>query len=368
MRYYFFFLFYSCSFFTNAINVALVNPTHKEETFWALITKLTKETAVDLNINLAVYYSDSHRVIQSELIKTIVNGKNKPDYLIFMPYGGSILKSFNALENAKVPFVTVERVFDIDKVSQIQRPQEVYKYWLGEVYNDNIAAGQLLANALLRKLKEIKPLQHTYNAVALNGNYYAESLDRAEGFYHAYINIEQVRVNQVVPVGWNRAEASKRFLRLHKRYGTNDIVWAASDQMALGVLDVIDKTELKPNIDFVVGGIDLIPEAIQAISDNRLTATVGGHFLQGVWALTKLYDHHHGIKNVFIKGDDTPYVKESVITTYNIEEYKVLAEAVDFALVDFSSFSLFENNHKEAKSYDLSLEHFIKQLNLVKSQ
>lgn len=363
MRYYFglFLLLFTASSF--GINVALVNPTYKEETFWALITQLTQEAATDLNINLTVYYSDSHRIVQSELIENIVTAEIKPDYVIFLPYGGSIIRSFNALEQAKIPFVTLERVFDINKVSEIALPQEVYKYWLGEIYNDNVAAGKLLADSLYRFAKENLATEKSYHAIALNGDYYAESLDRSAGFSYFNKSKKDVIINQILPARWNREEAGQLFLKLNNRYGKNEIVWAASDQMALGVLDVIEQTDLIPNKDFVIGGFDLIPEAIQAIKDNRMTASVGGHFLQGVWALIKIYDYHHNIPNVFKKGEEKPLIKPSVINRSNIEKYKALANKQDFSKVDFSSFSLHQNNLKDGSQYQLTLDNFIDKLN-----
>jgi ABC-type sugar transport system substrate-binding protein len=345
------------------LNIALVNPTSKVETFWALITQLTQEAAIDLDINLTVYYSDSHRMVQSALIEKIVTAKNKPDYLIFMPYGGSIIRSFNALEKAKIPFVTLERVFDINKVSEIGLPQVVYKYWLGEIFNDNIKAGKLLAHSLFSFAQENLILERQYHAIALNGDYYAESLDRAEGFSRFFKVKNNVVINQILPVHWNRQEAGKLFLKLHNRYGKNDIVWAASDQMALGVLDIIDETGLIPNKDFVLGGFDLIPEAVQAIKDNRMTASVGGHFLQGVWALIKIYDYHHNIPNVFIKGETKPFIESTLIDRSNIERYKVLVKRKKFSNVDFSTFSLRQNNLEDGSEYQLTLDSFIDKLN-----
>jgi ABC-type sugar transport system substrate-binding protein len=364
MRYYwgiFLFFFATLSF---GLNITLVNPTNKEETFWALITELMQKSALDLNVNLTVYYSDSHRIVQSELIEKIVTAKNKPDYVVFLPYGGSIIRSFNALEKAKIPFVTLERAFDINKVSEIALPQEVYKYWLGEIYNDNVEAGKLLSSSLYHFAKENLPKEKTHHAIAINGDYYAESLDRAEGFSHFYKSKNDVIINQILPARWSREEAGRLFLKLHHRYEKNEIVWAASDQMALGVLDVIEQTGLMPNKDFFLGGFDLIPEAIKAIEDNRMTASVGGHFLQGAWALIKIYDHHHNVPNVFKKGDSTPFIKPSVIDRYNIDQYKVLADRKNLSKVDFSKFSVHHNSLNDDKQYQLTLESFIEKLNV----
>lgn len=355
-------IFFFVCFHVQALNVVLVNPTIKEETFWALITQLTQEAANDLAINLTVYYSDSHRIVQSELITRIVTGKNKPDFLIFMPYGGSILRSFDALEKSQTPFVTLERVFDIKRVSHIGKPQEVYKYWLGEIYNENIEAGRLLAERLYDIAKAKGITTGTHKALALNGDYYAESIDRAEGFYRAYITKDDVIINKIIPLSWNRKKASRRFLKLNENYGKSDIVWSASDQMALGVLDVVEQTGLKPNQDFVIGGFDLIPEALQAIYDGKMTASIGGHFLQGVWALIKIYDYHHGIKSVFKKGDDTAYIQTKIVDHTNINKYIILAKDNDLTKINFAEFSLTHQQSTKVEDYQLNLENYLDKL------
>ncbi|MEW6990451.1 ABC transporter substrate-binding protein [Colwelliaceae bacterium 6441] len=363
MRYFVFLSLYVFSALSYGLNVVLVNPNPKDEIFWGLVTQLTQEAAIDLDINLKVYYSESHRIVQSELIEKIVTSKDKPDYLIFMPYGGSIFRSFNALEKAKIPFVTVDRVFDINRVKKIGRPQEVFKYWLGEIYIDNFQMGKHLANSLYDYAKKHNISNKGYRAIAINGDYYAESINRAEGFYRALLAKDDVIINQIVPVGWVRQEAGSRFIKLHNRHGLNEIVWAASDQMALGVLDKVAQLGLVPNKDFVIGGIDLIPEAIQAIKDNRMTASVGGHFLQGVWALVKVYDYHHNIADVFVKGDTKPLIKASIIDRDNMDQYYILAKTKDFSGINFNEFTLSHRKLNGENEYNFDLLHFIEKLN-----
>lgn len=352
----------------HAINVVLVNPTSKNETFWDLVTELSQYAAKDLNINLTVYYAESHRMVQSELIHQIVNGKEKPDYLIFMPYGGSVLRTFKTLEESKTPFVTLERAYDVSTVGDIGKPQEKYQYWLGEIYNDNIADGKRLADLLYRKAKTINVGTKHYQAVALNGDYYAESIDRSKGFSHYYQSKNNVDIVKVIPVHWNRKQASKLFLQLHRSIGSSHIVWAASDEIALGVLDVANQTDLIPNNDFVLGGFDLIPEALQAIYDGRMTGSIGGHFLQGVWALIKIYDYDSGITQTLKKGDDRAFIKSTIVDSGNIKRYIILSKVVDHSRVDFREFTLRYLGSDNPKDYQLSLKNYVEKLNKIYSQ
>ena len=84
------------------------------------------------------------------------------------------------------------------------------------------------------------------------------------------------------------------FFQFNKRYSNIDIVWAASDGMALGVMDAISSGHSKISRESIlIGGVDWTPEAIRMIQQNHIDASVGGHFMQAAWALVKIYDHHH---------------------------------------------------------------------------
>ena len=50
-----------------------------------------------------------------------------------------------------------------------------------------------------------------------------------------------------------------------------DAVFCANDLMALGVCDVL----ASHGLELPVGGVDLIPEALRAVADGRMTASVG---------------------------------------------------------------------------------------------
>jgi hypothetical protein len=44
----------------------------------------------------------------------------------------------------KIPFITLEQGFSPDDAKNIGKPQNKYKYWLGQIIYDNKASGELL--------------------------------------------------------------------------------------------------------------------------------------------------------------------------------------------------------------------------------
>jgi len=102
-------LIFFLAFSAQAIEVTFINPSFKGSPFWQEVSDIANVAASDLNISLKIIYSGGHRLLQKEQIDKLITQENKPDYVIFLPYDGTALATFNKLEQAKLPFVTLER-------------------------------------------------------------------------------------------------------------------------------------------------------------------------------------------------------------------------------------------------------------------
>jgi ABC-type sugar transport system substrate-binding protein len=71
-------------------------------------------------------------------------------------------------------------------------------------------------------------------------------------------------------------------------------VWAANGGTATGVMAAITNAGKKPGEDIVVVAMDLNPENVDAVEKGELLFDIGGHWLQGGFALVMLYDHLNG--------------------------------------------------------------------------
>ncbi len=342
------------------MEVILLNPSDRNSSFWNRITKLSHGAADDLGINLEVIYSDSHHFLQLKSIEKIIAQEKHPDFIMFMPFKESIEKTFSALEKAKIPFVTLERVYGVSALEFIGLPQEKYKYWLGEMYHDNVKASYDLSLKLVEASK--KNSKHL-NTIANTGDSFSINFKRIEGLERVLMKNGLPEITQSVRANWKRKEAQLKFELLQKRYGDINFVWAASDDMALGAADAAIQLNMKINKDIVVGGFDWTPEAIRAIDNGELTASVGGHFMQGAWALIKLYDHYNGL-DIFQKGDNTDYVKMQVLDKTNVARYRQLMKSLDLSKIDFAKFSLSHKaNNSPEEGYRFTLEQFMNEYN-----
>jgi ABC-type sugar transport system substrate-binding protein len=351
----------SMSFNVSAINVVLVNPSVPGTPFWDRVTASAERAAQSLDINLTVIYGKDNRIYNYNVLKALVNQKNKPDYVIFSPFDGTAESSFALLNSKKIPFVTLERTLHESEQARVGLPQENYVYWLGEVFHDNVQVGRLLTTTLIDLAnKKLPHKNQKFNAIGISGSFSGESADRTQGLLNITKYQKNIQVLQIVSAGWSREKTRSIFFQFNERYNNIDIIWTASDGMALGVMDAIASGHSKTTREAVViGGVDWTPEAIRMIQDKQIDASVGGHFMQAAWALVKIYDHHHGI-DVFIKSADNYSYDLEVITAKNVEQYMPISKQVDWSSVDFKRFSLF--NDKNVTDYDFRFERIIEQI------
>lgn len=347
------------TFPVNAIHLVLVNPSNKSDPFWNYITDIAIATAKDLNITLDVEYSDANRIHQSDIIKSIANRKKKPDAVIFLPYDGTIMRSFKALETAKIPFVTLEQVFNRSMFPNLGYAMENYRYWLGEYTYDNEQAAIDLMEYLVAKAKRTNKKQKVHYAIGLGGDFYQSSMLRMKGFNLVAHKYEDVELNHVLPANWRKDKAKKLFKELHQKYGNTTIVFSASDHMALGVIEAAQDFNLIINKELFIGGFDWLPASLQAIDQELMTASMGGHFILASKAIVDLYDHLHGFA-VYSKGSREHRVPLSIAHKDNVNTYRSLFLPVATSLIDFTVFSRHHAQLKQSNHIRFNVDNFAK--------
>lgn len=90
---------------------------------------------------------------------------------------------------------------------------------------------------------------------------------------------------------------------------------------------------------------------MKAVADGKLVATIGGHFLEGAWAMVLLCDHYHGIdfasERIDWRSEMLPLTQETV------GNYLKYFGTGHWRKIDFRRFSKFYN--RDLKTYNLSL-------------
>jgi simple sugar transport system substrate-binding protein len=67
-------------------------------------------------------------------------------------------------------------------------------------------------------------------------------------------------------------------------------VWAANGGTATGVMAALKTAGKQPGTDVLVVAMDLNPENVAAVKKGDLLFDIGGHWLQGGFALVTMYD------------------------------------------------------------------------------
>ncbi|WP_062567093.1 ABC transporter substrate-binding protein [Pseudoalteromonas arabiensis] len=325
-------------------NVLFVNPSIKEEPFWQKVTDVMQAAAKQTNVDLDIIYGGANRHIQLEELKQYLKYNATPDYVVLINYPGGAEQSMSLLEKHKVKFITLEETILGAEREQVGEPKQHFKYWLGEVYHDNFKAGEQLGKALLDSAENAGQTAHF---VAINGHYGTESDTRSNGLKH-FLKNQQVELEQVVYANWNKTEATDKVRRLLHRYPQTNVIWCASDLMALGALDAVKE---KNNKQYFIGGMDWLDDNLRLIEQGRLTASAGGHFMMGAWALISLVDHHNG--HSYWTNNNSIKFLLGVITNQNVNDYNWIRDIEDWSTVPFDAFLLSGSNNT---AYQLDFE------------
>ena len=105
--------------------------------------------------------------------------------------------------------------------------------------------------------------------------------------------------------------------------------------MARGAVEAVAASGRTPGRDVFVGGIDWAPFVPAMLRDGRLHASVGGHFMDGAWALVMLHDYHHG-RDFGSLQTASSYV---LLTRDNLDAYAGFFDESRWRRVDFTRFS-----------------------------
>ncbi|MFK7827044.1 MAG: ABC transporter substrate-binding protein [Oligoflexales bacterium] len=344
------------------INLTFLNPSHVDSDFWNTVTSFMKSASKDLGINIRVHYASTDRRHMENYfdLKKDIAANKIPDYLV-MAYirGGASEKIIKmALEaNIKV-FIFNTDVPDEDR-KKIGKPRGKFSNWIGHMFPDDEKAGYDLAEILIKKARK-GAANGKIEVVGISGDRLSTAAHlRNKGLRSAVRNNKQ-ELRQVIYADWEKVNATKKTQVLIKRYPKVQVFWSASDFMSLGIVEGIKNSGKIPGKQILTGGVDWMPDALNAIRDGKMTASIGGHFMEGGWVMVMLYDYHNGKDFAESEGIRTES-KMGIIHQDNISDYLKYFKDSNWDKIDFKKFSKVLNPN--IKKYDFSLDTILNQLN-----
>jgi len=344
--------------------VALFTPRASD--FWNRTAAFMKTAAKSLNIELYVFDAESDHYLLLEQVKEVVSGNQKVDVVVFNNFKDTAAEIIQLAEENHVYAFQFNSIMSPEKREEMGAPREKYKYWIGELYPDELSIGKIMntkitEEAIRRNLIHNDQMVHLFgfNGPKLTGG----AISRRSALDQAIDDRDDIIIDQIINIpNWSRDEVIKRFPTVYNRHPYVNIIWTANANMASGVIDSLKQMGIKPGVDLLVSGYDMSAEVLQSIEDGEILWTLGGHSIDGAWVMVLLYDYLHDVDfaTEFISRNQPM----SAITAQNIHLFKKINNLVlpDGSLkeIDFRKFTKYHNEN--LTKYEFYLEEVLKEL------
>ncbi|TYL54947.1 sugar ABC transporter substrate-binding protein [Nocardioides sp. BGMRC 2183] len=222
--------------------------------------------SVDLEQQRLTYDGDSTK--QQEQIRQLLAGDTECLVMNVLPNGDA----------DTTPIVEGAEQAGAYLVTQWNKPAELspldYDYWISHITYDGVDSGQQIGDALA------EAIGGSGGIIALQGVLdTAAAKDRFAGLEASLEANPDMKLLDDQTANFSRDEALAVTKTLLAKHG-NDIkgIWAANDDMALGALQALEQAGRAG--DVAVVGIDAVPDALTAIENGEMTATVSS---DGPW-------------------------------------------------------------------------------------
>ena len=268
----------------NALRFALFHSN--PEPFWQENLRYAKATGDALRVRIEpTNYNLDGALLLRELEKALRSGV---DGVLLEPYSTYTERALELAERHGVPILTLNA--DVESVDSFPRTR--YRRWIGAIVPADRPAGALLAERLLESaaaggLKEL-------HILAIGGHAGQEPCELRRQGLERVLKYTGASVKSFVyeNADWNQDKAAAVFRRRFAENPAINVVWAANDSMALGAESALRAAGADHPV--ILGGIDWLPEAVKALEEGRLSATLGGHFMGGAMAVAMMHDHLRG--------------------------------------------------------------------------
>ncbi len=219
--------------------------------------------------------------IQRSAVDQIATQADQWDFVAIQPFSiDSLVEPVQALIDAGVP------VIDMDTL--IAPMPEMEKIGvLTFIAPDNVFMSESVVQRLVDRMEGKGQIAMTWGAQGHSG-----AQGRAQGFYNIVAKYPDIEVVDDQPADWDVTRVASIWETLLNRYPDLKAGFLHNDDMALAAKQVVDNAGLGDQI--LIGGIDGMTSAIEAVIDGRLVATArnsaprvhGGAVLLGYYAAT----------------------------------------------------------------------------------
>lgn len=320
--------------------VAVFTPTTEGNTYWPEVHRVMAAAAADLELEVTFHEFDVRdRFSKAEEGVRILREDPPPDGAIFSVAFGQALPLVEEAEALDIPFFIEGPLFPSERAELGEDPRKRYRNWIGYFHEDEMEKGYLLGRELLRAAIEKGQFASdgTVHVVGLGGDpaWYGSEL-RERGLRKAVTEEPRARLMQTVRTHWTEREGREMTERLLQRYPEVSVVWAASDQLALGAAEALEALGRVPGSTAFTGGLDLSMIGLEAVRDGILAATVAGTPRMYAEVLVYLFDYLNGLD--FIDSPGTEITSTLLVADHDSAE-TLIEERASYEQIDYRTLS-----------------------------
>lgn len=330
------------------LRVLYVSPFFEGDGFGSMVDQSMRAAAKNLNFDLVIAHRSDRQGLGPKELLTLLDA-HKPDYLACDYIRGSRFLLEEANKRGIYSYVFGSEISKKDR-EHLGTPRERLSYWLGAMAPNDILAGSILTQYLISQHNNEQP-NNPAEIIAFNGVFQnSNAINRRQGLEKASKD-HGVEIKQVFSKSWDPKLATQALIPSIKRYPNASIYWSASDAIALSIEQQLSAINKVPQKDFFVGGVDWSEAGLKSIANKKLSASVGGHFLEGAWVMILFHDHAKGVKLSQIPS--SIHSPMYLATHKNAQEVKDLIQHKFWTKINFKKYSKYYNPNNS--SYNFSI-------------
>ena len=217
----------------------------------------------------------------------------KWDFAAIQAFGiGTLIQPVQKMIDAGIPVIDMDTL--IAPLDQIK----VHAF----LAPDNVFMGSAVTQALVTAIGGKGNMIMTQGALGHTG-----AQGRAKGFEEVVKHYPNIKVLETQPADWSVSKSAQLWETYLTKYPKIDAAFFHNDDMALAAYNIM-KAHNRTNI--LIGGVDAMPAAINAVTEGRMFATVrnpscrihGGAIVAGVAALNGEKTDQGIPKNIVVDG------------------------------------------------------------------
>ena len=281
-----------------AQRVSFINPGMHDETYWRTAGEAMQQAARSLGMSFEQQFAerDPERALRLARELAARPAAQRPDYVVLVNEKGVLVEASRTLAAAGVKtFAAFSGLLPQER--RTWAPRQGLPLLIGTLEPRAEDAGYLTARELIEQGRRqgLQGADGKLHLLAVAGDRSTPvSIARTEGMRRAVAEQPDVVLDRVAFGDWRKDLAAELSSEMMAAHPGARLLWAGSDQMAFGAMQVARSRQLEPGRQQLFAAINTSVEAMQARIKGELSALAGGHFLCGAWALVMIYDYHHG--------------------------------------------------------------------------